>query len=343
MKKSFGVIVASVLLIFLIYTIAELLIPLPFGSKSIEFEIKRGATFREAVELLAQKGLVRDKWVFLFLGRVTGIDRKVKAGYYPIWGSMSPWDIFKAFRRGQIIEYELTVVPGDSLLEIGEKLSGLGITDLRSFSPLSRDKDMLIDYDIDAPSLEGYLFPDTYKFPKGLSAREVISIMIERLRNVYNIEMLSRTYELRLTEKDVLTLASIIEKEAVNDEERPLIAAVYNNRLKKKMPLQADPTAIYGVKSSREKITREDLLRKTKYNTYIIRGLPPGPIASPGLKSILAALYPADVPYLYFVSNNDGTHSFSTSLSSHLDAVKAYRDKKKAKDKTTDKIESLNR
>ncbi len=343
MKKNFGVIVASVLLIFLIYTVAELLIPLPFGSKSIEFEIKRGATFREAVELLAQKGLVRDKWVFLFLGRVTGIDRKVKAGYYPIWGSMSPWDIFKAFRRGQIIEYELTVVPGDSLLEIGEKLSGLGVTDLRNFFSLSSDKDLLIDYDIDAPSLEGYLFPDTYKFPKGLSVREVISIMIERLRNVYNTEMLSRTYELRLTERDILTLASIIEKEAVNDEERPLIAAVYSNRLKKKMPLQADPTAIYGVKSSRERITREDLLRKTKYNTYIIRGLPPGPIASPGLKSILAALYPADVPYLYFVSNNDGTHSFSISLSSHLEAVKTYRDKKKAKAMTTGKKEGVNR
>lgn len=343
MKKSFGVIVASVLLIFLVYTVAELLIPLPFGSKSIEFEITRGTTFREAVESLAKKGLVRDKWVFILLGRLTGIDRKIKAGYYPIWGSMSPWDIFKAFRRGQIIEYELTVVPGDSLLEVGEKLSGLGITDVKGFFYLSKDKGMLIDYDIDAPSLEGYLFPDTYKFPKGLSAREVITLMIERLRNVYNTDMLSRTYELRLTERDILTLASIIEKEAVNDEERPLIAAVYNNRLKKKMPLQADPTAIYGVKSSREKITKEDLLRKTNYNTYIINGLPPGPIASPGLKSILAALYPADVPYLYFVSNNDGTHSFSTSLSSHLDAVKAYRDKKKAKGKNTVKTEGLNR
>jgi UPF0755 protein len=124
-------------------------------------------------------------------------------------------------------------------------------------------------------------------------------------------------------------MASIIEKEAVADDERPLIAAVYFNRLKKNMPLQADPTAIYGIKAAREKITRNDLFTKTPYNTYVIKGLPPGPIASPGLKSIIAALHPADVPYLYFVSNNDGTHNFSETLSQHAEAVRAYRDKKR--------------
>jgi len=130
---------------------------------------------------------------------------------------------------------------------------------------------------------------------------------------------------MNMTENELLTLASIIEKEAVVDSERPLISAVYHNRLKKKMQLQADPTAIYGIKSSREKITKEDLLRKTPYNTYQIKGLPPGPIASPGLKSIMAALYPANVPYIYFVSQDDRTHQFSTTAKEHIEAVKLYR------------------
>jgi len=129
----------------------------------------------------------------------------------------------------------------------------------------------------------------------------------------------------------MLTLASIIEKEAVVDAERSVIAAVYLNRLKKHIPLQADPTAIYGVKSSRERITRNDLLRKTAYNTYVIKGLPPGPIASPSRKSIEAALNPASVPYLFFVSNNDGTHVFSVTIGEHTAAVKAYREKKRLK------------
>jgi UPF0755 protein len=128
-----------------------------------------------------------------------------------------------------------------------------------------------------------------------------------------------------MTENELLTLASIIEKEAVVDSERPLISAVYHNRLKKNMLLQADPTAIYGIKSSREKITREDLLRITPYNTYKIKGLPPGPIASPGLKSIEAALYPANVPYIYFVSLDDRSHQFSKTLEEHMQAVKQYR------------------
>lgn len=328
MRKSVVSIVGSLLIVFLLYAAAGLLIPLPYGNKPIEFEIKKGTTFRQAVENLAQKGLVRDKVPFLLLGRLAGIDRKVKAGYYPFWGSMAPLRIFNALRTGEIIEYEITIVPGDSLIEIAEKFSALGIIDIEDFNKLSSDRDFLDGLDVDAPSLEGYIFPETYKFPKGLDAEEVLSLMVEKLREKYKADMLERMHKMKLTERDVLTMASIIEKEAIVDEERPVIAAVYYNRLRSHIPLQADPTAIYGIKSSKEKITRKDLMRKTKYNTYVIKGLPPGPISSPGLKSIHAALNPAKVPYLYFVSNNDGTHNFSTTLSSHLNAVRAYRDKK---------------
>lgn len=332
MKRNVVLIALSIFLVFLIYSAVELLIPLPYGNRPIEFEIKRGATFRQVVDSLAERGLVRDRWVVHILGRITGAHRKIKAGYYPLWGTMSPWQIFNAIRLGKIIEYEVTVVPGDSLMEIGEKLSSLTGIDPAEFQRATVDRDFLDALDVDAPSLEGYLFPDTYRFPKGLDLKEVLSIMVERLREKYNDEMIALTLQRNLTERDVLTMASIVEKEAVTDEERPVIAAVYYNRLKRNMPLQADPTAIYGLKTSREKITKDDLARRTPYNTYVIRGLPPGPIASPGLKSILAALNPADVPYLYFVSNNDGTHSFSVTLSNHEEAVKSYREKKRKKE-----------
>ncbi len=332
MKKNVVLIASSLLLVFLIYSAVELMIPLPYGNRPIEFEIKRGATFRQVVDSLAERGLVRDRWVVHVLGRITGAHRKIKAGYYPLWGTMSPWQIFDAIRLGKIIEYEVTVVPGDSLMEIREKLSSLTGIDPAEFQRITIDRDFLDALDVDAPSLEGYLFPDTYRFPKGLDVKEILSIMVERLREKYNEEMIALTLQRDLTEREVLTMASIVEKEAVTDEERPVIAAVYYNRLKRNMPLQADPTAIYGLKTSREKITKDDLARRTPYNTYVIRGLPPGPIASPGLKSIMATLKPADVPYLYFVSNNDGTHSFSVTLSKHEEAVKSYREKKRKKE-----------
>lgn len=334
MKKKI-IISTSLLLLFFLYMAIRLFSALPLGNKPIEFEIKRGSTFRQAVDALADKGLARDRWVILLMGKITGIDHKIKAGYYTLWGSMSPYEIFTAIRKGKVIEYELTVVPGDSLLEIAEKFSATGITDAKSFIRLCSDSSILDAYDVDAPSLEGYLFPDTYKFPKGLDAEEVISLMVNRLWEKYDADMLWQTYEMGLTERELLTMASIIEKEAVVDEERPIIAAVYYNRLKKKMPLQADPTATYGIKSSKEKIYKKDLLRKTSYNTYVIKGLPPGPIASPGFKSIEAALNPEKAPYLYFVSNNDGTHKFSETLTSHNQAVTVYRGKKKSRNKSS--------
>jgi UPF0755 protein len=311
----------------------EFLIPLPIGNKNIEIEIPKGATFRQAVEIFSKERLIRDKILFLFIGRISGIDRKIRAGYYSIYGSMSPLDILKMLKKGQIIEYEITVLEGDSLREVAEKLSEKGIINIEDFMQLSSDEDFLASYEIDAPTFEGYLFPDTYKIPKGMDPEDAIGMMINKMREKYSGELMVRASKLGLSEREVLTLASIIEKEAATDDERYLISAVYHNRLRKGIPLQADPTAIYRIKSFREKITAKDLQRKTPYNTYIIKGLPPGPIASPSIKSINAALYPADVPYIYFVSNNDGTHQFSVTAEEHRAAVKSYREKKQMENK----------
>lgn len=238
---------------------------------------------------------------------------------------MSPLDIFRIIRSGQIIEYEIKILEGDSLLEISEQFEKNNIMNKEKFMALARDRDFLDSYEIEAQSIEGYIFPDTYKIPKGVLPEAAVGSMIDKMREKFSYEILCRMAEEDMTENEVLTLASIIEKEAVVDSERALISAVYHNRLRKNMLLQADPTAIYGIKSSREKITREDLLRVTPYNTYKIKGLPPGPIASPGVKSIEAALYPANVPYIYFVSLDDRSHQFSKTLEEHSQAVKQYR------------------
>lgn len=330
MKKNIILVSAGAVLSCLFYVLVQLLMPLPIGNKNIEIEILKGSTFRQAVEIFSKQNLIPDKNVFLFIGRISGIDRKIRAGYYSIFKTMNSFDLLRVLRRGQIIEYEITVVEGDSIREVGEKLAEKGIVSEDYFQELSSEKNLLSSYNIDAPSFEGYLFPDTYKIPKGMDPKEAIGMMINRMREKYSDRLAARAKEIGLSEREVLTLASIIEKEAVTGEERPLISAVYHNRLKKKIPLQADPTAIYGIKSSGEKITAEDIRRKTQYNTYTIKGLPPGPIASPGIKSIIAALYPADVPYIYFVSNNDGTHHFSVSAGEHEAAVRAYREKKQA-------------
>jgi UPF0755 protein len=311
-----------IFLIFSIYIAVQLFVPSNIGNISIEIHIPEGATYREAIEILAKNRLLRDKNLFLIIGKITSVDRRVRAGYYSFWGNMSPYEIFRKLIEGRIIESDVTVVEGDTLLEIGKKLEDKKIMSLDEFMSLSTDRDFLRSLDIKASSLEGYLYPETYRIPKGSKPKAVLTLMVNMLRNHYSDILISRMEELNWSENQVLTLASIIEKEAVVDEERPLISAVYHNRLRIGMPLQADPTAIYGIKSYRSKITREDLKNKTHYNTYIIKGLPPGPICSPGIRSINAALFPADVPYLYFVSKRDGTHYFSRNLSEHIEAIK---------------------
>lgn len=328
MKKSLVCVFFGIIFAFVLYIVAQMLLPLPIGRKNIEVEIPKGSTFRQAADIFAREGILRDRILFLIIGRISNIDRKIRAGFYSIYDSMNLLDLFRILRKGQIIEYEVTVVEGDSLREIVAKLSQKGIMREDEFNQLATDRNFLKSLSIDAPSLEGYLYPDTYKIPKGMDSREVIGMMVDRLRQQFVEKLRTRAAEIGLSEREVLTIASIIEKEAATDEERPLISAVYHNRLRKKIPLQADPTAIYGIKVFGERITSDDLRRKTRYNTYTIQGLPPGPISSAGLKSIMAALYPADVKYIYFVSNNDGTHRFSVTAEEHAAAVRAYRAKK---------------
>lgn len=325
-KNNMKVVLTAIVLIFVAYVGMQLFVPSNIGSTTqVEIEIPEGATYKQAINILYTNNLIRDKNLFILLGKLTGLDRKIRYGYYSFLGKMSPFQVFKVLRSGRIIEYAITVVEGDTLLEIGPKLAAFKIMSAEEFNELVRDEELRDQFGINAPSLEGYLYPQTYRIPKGANPRSVIKLMVETFRAEYTDELRKRAEKMRWSENKILTMASIIEKEAVTDEERATISAVYHNRLKKGMPLQADPTAIYGVKSSRERITINDLRRKTDYNTYVIKGLPPGPIASPGIKSIKAALYPANVPYLYFVSQGNGTHYFSRTWQEHVAAVKRLR------------------
>jgi UPF0755 protein len=324
-RHNIKLFLAVFLFLPLIYISLQLFVPSYIGSTQLEVEIPEGVTYKQAINILYKNNLIRDKNIFIILGKLTGLDRKIRYGYYSFWGKMSPFQVFRRLREGKIIEYEVTIVEGDSLPEIGAKLASAKIMAIDNFNELVRDSDFLNLLGIDAPSVEGYLYPQTYKIPKGVNPKTVLKGMVSLFRAAYTDELRTRTKEIGWSENRVLTLASIIEKEAITDKERPIISAVYHNRIKLGMPLQADPTAIYGVKSSKLKITKSDLKKKTNYNTYVIKGLPPGPIASPGIKSIVAALYPAKVPYLYFVSQNDGTHYFSKTWAEHTAAIRRIR------------------
>ncbi len=289
--------------------------------------IPSGMNFYEVSQLMEENGIVRDRRSFYFLARLAEAIPKVKAGEYEVNTRMTPWEVLQKLIRGEVIKYPLTIPEGFNIFQIGEVLEQLGVCTKAKFLEKSKDPFLIASLGLEGDTLEGYLFPDTYNFPKGFGEEQVIQQMVARFKNVYT-PLANRTEELGLNQRDVVILASMIEKEAKCDEERPLISAVFHNRLHRGMALQSDPTAIYDLKSRivrRDRITTQDLRRESPYNTYRINGLPKGPIANPGLNSLQAAVYPADVNYLYFVSKNDGTHYFSATLAEHNRAVTKYQ------------------
>lgn len=317
-------VIASAAILFSLVLVVSIIAPVSFDESWKEVEIPGGVSYSKGLDILQENEIIKSKLGLLIIGKITGADTQLKPGYYSLSASMSPLQIFDDLIAGRTIQFTVTIPEGSTLQQIKEKFLEKGLLDDESWQ-LAYDKDFLSLLGINAPSLEGYIFPDTYNFSKGTDPGTIFRIMVQRLREVFDEDMTARMGELRMSENRVLTLASIIEKEAIYDLERPLISAVYHNRLRKKMKLQADPTVMYGVETRDTRIRYRDLRRETPYNTYKIKGLPPGPIASPGLKSIKAALNPADVDYLFFVSKNDGTHFFSRTGKEHVEAVALYQ------------------
>jgi len=322
--KAVAIVFFAYFLFFALYITIELTKPINV-SEDTEVYIPKGTSFSSIAKIFKEKGIIKNETIFILIGRIYGIEKKARAGYYLFTKEMTVLDVIKKLLQGKILEYTVTVVEGDSLYEIADKLSKINPDFKNQLFELAYDKAFLKSLKIDAPSLEGYLFPDTYNVPKGLELEEIVKLMVKRFWEVYDSKLIEKTKKMGWTVNQVVTLASIIEKEAKVDEEKPLISAVYHNRLKLGMPLQADPTAIYGIKRYKDGVTKKDLKNISPYNTYVIKGLPPGPIASPGLKSIIAAVNPAKVSYLYFVSRGDGTHEFSTDYKTHVSAINQIR------------------
>ena len=293
--------------------------------------IPAGTSFHDIARLLEDNGIVRDHNSFYLLARLEDAIPRVKAGEYEVHTGMPPREVLSKLVRGDVIKYPITIPEGFNIFQIGEVLDQAKVCAKKIFLEKTKDLAIIASLGLDGDSLEGYLFPDTYNFPKGFGEEQAIRQMVARFKAVYS-SLAKRAEELGLSRKDVVILASMIEKEAADDQEKRLISAVFHNRLHRGMALQSDPTAVYGLRtreSIHERITKQDLLRRSPYNTYRIMGLPRGPIANPGLKSLQAVLYPADVNYLYFVSRNDRTHHFSSTLEEHNQAVGKYQRKSK--------------
>ena len=287
--------------------------------------IPEGATFQQVAALLAREGLIRSRSAFVLLGRSHSADRKIHAGEYELNPAMTPADILSKLMSGQVLLHSVTIPEGMTMAHIGELLGQKELGDPRQLARLMKDRGFVKSLGIKADTLEGYLYPDTYRFPRTVKAKDVLTAMVDRLREVYGPDLQARAQDLKMTQHEVLTLASVIEKETGVSEEREEISAVFHNRLKKGIPLQSDPTVIYGLPEFDGNIRKKDLSNPSPYNTYRVAGLPPGPIASPGIEAIRAALYPSNSRALYFVSKNDGTHQFSSTLAEHNEAVEKYQ------------------
>lgn len=295
--------------------------------------IKRGQSFAATTQYLYREGLIKSTFRFRLLARIKGADKRIQAGEYLLSTNLSPNQILETMVVGKVRLYKFTVPEGYNLKQIAEIISAAGFTTQAEFLKAATDPDFVHRMNIPAETFEGYLFPDTYYFPKGVSAHDLITTMVERLNSLFSEQWKKRAAETGQTIHQVLTLASIIEKETGAPFERPLISSVFHNRLRKGMRLETDPTVIYGMKNFNGNLTRKDLRTPTPYNTYKIKGLPPGPIASPGLAAIEAALYPAETDYLFFVSKKDNTHQFSTNFKDHERAIRKYQLRRRKKSK----------
>lgn len=308
-------------------------------STIVVFSVKPGQTLRDVAANLENERLITDSRKFRAYVRIKSLGGKVRTGEYALRRNMSPGEILKILSSGRSIEYIVTVAEGLNRFEIATIVDRLGIGSSEEFLRLTQDRDFIRrELGEDVPTLEGYLYPETYYVTKASGVRGLVRQMTAKFKQSFALvpELVSSDTTVQLKKSEIVTLASIIEKETGASSERPLISSVFHNRMRKGMKLQTDPTVIYGIwirsGTWNRNISRQDLLTPTPYNTYVIPGLPPGPIANPGLEALTAAVRPAKSEFLFFVSRNDGTHVFSRDYGQHRSAVGEYQLNKKARD-----------
>lgn len=298
-------------------------------------EVTKGQSPASVSRQLESMQIVRSGKIFQYYGRLKGSWEKTKAGEYELSPSMTPDQIFAILQSGVSISRPFLVREGENSYEISMAIEAKGFGPKERFLQLTRDPAFIASLPlVPAPkTLEGYLYPDTYLLQRKMTQEDIIKAMVKRFQATWGPNEEQRAREIGMTRDQVIALASIVEKETGAPEERPIIAGVFHNRLKKKMKLQSDPTSIYGIWSRyKGNIRKSDLLEANPYNTYSIPGLPVGPISNPGAESIRATLNPAVHHYLYFVSKNDGTHIFTGTYEDHNKAVTRFQIDRRARD-----------
>lgn len=291
----------------------------------VELRVEQGEPFATVVRKLRVQKIIPNEKLFSLWARLSGSDKKIQWGVYRFDPSLAPQEVLHRLVTGKRVFLMVTIPEGLTIKEIAELLAKMQIADREKFLAAAADPELLKTFGLEDKGLEGYLFPNTYQFTPMTSEKEIIVTMAEQFRKASEPIWAQTGTSIGLSRHQIITLASIIEKETGIEAERPLVSAVFHNRLKRNMALQSDPTVIYGLKDYNGNLTRKDLKDQNPYNTYRIPALPPGPICNPSLASIKAALQPADVAYLFFVSKNDGTHIFSQDLESHNQAVRTHQ------------------
>jgi peptidoglycan lytic transglycosylase G len=291
----------------------------------VEVRVEQGDSLATVVRKLRDQKIISNSFLFSSWARLSGAEKKVHPGLYRFESSVAPLEILDRLVTGRGVFQTVTIPEGMTVKEIAELLEKMQVANKDRFLAEASDPALLATLGLQGKGLEGYLFPSTYSFTPSTPEKNIILTMVEQFRKVSLPLLLQADHTNGLSPHEILTLASVIEKETGVDAERPLVSAVFYNRLRLQMPLQSDPTVIYGLKHFDGNLTRKNLNEPTPYNTYRMTGLPPGPICNPSLASIRAAIAPAPVSYLYFVSKNDGTHIFSDTIDAHNRAVKIYQ------------------
>lgn len=315
-----------------------LMTPASDSSEQVVFEVKPAESFKSVARRLQDEGLIASAKALEIYARLTGGTNRARVGEYAIRKNLRPKDVLAIISTGQSIHYSITISEGLNRFEIADLVERQKIAGKEEFLALCSDASLIRELlGRDTESLEGYLFPDTYHVTKYTGARGLIRAMVGRFKESFaEVQELSGWDRGGLTDHQVVTLASIVEKETGAPEERAVIASVFHNRLRKKMLLQTDPTIIYGIWNEKGawngSISRADLKFPSRYNTYLHAGLPPGPIASPGFEALKAVGIPAESEYLFFVSRNDGTHIFSKDYKQHKQAVQQFQIDRRARE-----------
>jgi UPF0755 protein len=287
--------------------------------------VPKGASLAEVSRALQEGGVLRQAAAFRWLARLRGDAGRLRAGEYAFTGDASAGEVLDQLVEGRVLLHRVVVPEGLTAEEIATRLQAAGIVESGPFLDLVRDPDAAMELGVEGATLEGFLFPETYQLARGLQPMEVARTMVDQFLSVWE-EIGPLAEERGLSMHATVTLASIVEKETAIPTERPLVAAVFENRLERGMRLETDPTVIYGIPHFDGNLRKSDLENgNNPYNTYRYAGLPPGPIANPGEASLRAVVNPADVDYLYFVSRNDGTHQFSKTYREHVAAVDRYQ------------------